>query len=51
MRDEWANFRTYLKDQTTFDPELHEMAIDTCTDNVFGAVLNALAASTHVSPA
>jgi hypothetical protein len=36
-----------LEDQIPFDPELHDgMAINTCVENVSGAVLKALAAST-----
>src|SRR5215475_407826 len=46
-RTDWANFQTHLKDQISFDPELHDgMAIDTCVENISGAVLKALAAST-----
>jgi len=46
-RNDWANFQTQLEELIPFDPELHnEMAIDTCVENVSGAVLKALAAST-----
>ena len=39
---------THLEDLVPFDPELHnEMAIDTCVENFSGAILQALAASTH----
>jgi len=42
-----CNFQTHLEDQILFDPELHnEMAIDTCVENLSGAVMKALAAST-----
>ena len=47
-RTYWANFQTHLEDKITFDPELHEMAIDTCIENS-GTVLKALAASTPKS--
>jgi hypothetical protein len=47
LRDDWDIFQTHLEDQIPFDPELHNgMAIDTCLENVSGAVLKALAAST-----
>jgi len=39
-----------MEDLTLFDPELHEMAIDTCVENFHGAVLKALAASTPKCP-
>jgi hypothetical protein len=43
----WANCQTHLEDQIPLDPELHDgMAIDTCVENLSGAVLKALAAST-----
>jgi hypothetical protein len=46
-RTDWANFQTQLEYQIPFDLELHdEMAIDTCVENLTGAVLKALAAST-----
>jgi len=46
-RTDWTNFQTHLKDQIPFDPELHNgMAIDTCVENISGAVLKALATST-----
>jgi hypothetical protein len=46
-RTDWAKFQTYLEDQIPLDPELHnEMAIDTCVENLCGAILKALAAST-----
>jgi len=35
-----------LEELIPFDPELDEMAIDTCVENFSGAVLKALAAST-----
>jgi len=35
-----------LEELILFDPELYEMAIDTCVENFSGAVLKALAAST-----
>jgi hypothetical protein len=43
--NDWANFQTHLEDQIPFDPELREMAIDTCVENFSGAILKALAAS------
>jgi len=47
-RTDWANFQTQLEELIPFDPELHdEMAIDTCVENFSGAVLKALAESTH----
>jgi len=47
-RTDWVIFQTHLQGQITFDPELHNrMAIDTCVENFSGAVLKALAASTH----
>jgi len=46
MRTDWANFQSHLEELIPFDPELvNEMAIDTCVENFFGAVLSALAAS------
>jgi hypothetical protein len=45
-RTDWANFQTHLEYLILFDPELHEMAIDTCVEDFSGAVLKALAAST-----
>ena len=46
-RTDWANFQTHLEDHIPFDPELHNgMAIETCVENLSGAVLQALAAST-----
>ena len=46
-RTDWANFHTHLEGHIQFDPELHNgMAIDTCVENISGAVLQALAAST-----
>jgi len=45
-RTEWANFQTHLEDQIPLDPELHNgMAIDSLVENIFDAVLKALAAS------
>jgi hypothetical protein len=47
-RTDWANFQTHLEDQIPFNPELHnEMDIDMFVENFSGAVLKALAASTH----
>ena len=44
---DWANFQIHLEDHIPFDPELHNgMANDTCVENLSGAVLKALAAST-----
>jgi len=40
-----ANFQTRLEDLIPFNPELDEIAIDTCVENS-GAILKALAAST-----
>ena len=46
-RTDWAKFQTHLEELIPFDPELHkEMASDTCVENLSGAVLKALAAST-----
>jgi len=46
-RTDWANFQTLLEELIPFDPELYnEMAIDTCVENVSGAVLKSPAAST-----
>jgi hypothetical protein len=46
-RTECAKFKTYLKDQIPFDPELHDgMAINTCVENFLGAILKAVAAFT-----
>jgi len=43
----WAKFQDHLEDQIPFDRELHNgMAIDTCVEKFYGAVLKALAAST-----
>ena len=45
-RTDWANFQTHLEDQIPFDPELNnEMAIDTCVENISGAILKTLAAA------
>jgi len=44
-RTDWANFQTYLEDLIPFNPQLDEMATDTCVENFSGAVLKALAAS------
>jgi hypothetical protein len=35
----WAHFQTHLEDQIPFDPELHEMTIDTYVENFSDAVL------------
>ena len=46
-RTDWASFQTQLEELIPFHSELHnEMAIDTCVENFYGAVLKALAAST-----
>jgi hypothetical protein len=46
-RTDWDKFQSHLEDQIPFDPELlNGMAIDTCVENFFGAVLKALEAST-----
>ena len=45
-RTDWVNLQTHLEELIPFDPELDEMAIDTCVENFSGAVLKALAAST-----
>jgi hypothetical protein len=46
-RTDWAIFQTQLEDQISYGPELHNgMAIDTCVENVSGAVLQDLTAST-----
>ena len=46
-RTDWVNFQVNLEDQIPFDRELHNgMAIDTCVEKFYGAVLKALAAST-----
>ena len=46
-RTEWANFQNHMEDQIPFHPELHNgMAIDTCFENFYGAVLKSLSAST-----
>jgi len=45
-RTDWANFETRLEELIPFDAELHnEIAIDTCVENLSGAVLKALTAS------
>ena len=54
-RTVWANFQTHLEDQIPFDLELHNgMAIDTCVENVSGAVLqhwwHLLSNVAHVTP-
>jgi hypothetical protein len=47
-RIDWANFQTHLEDQIPFDLELHNgLVIDKCVENFSGAVLKALAVSTH----
>jgi len=39
-RTDLSNFQTHLEDQIPFYPELHNgVAIDTCVENVSGAVL------------
>jgi hypothetical protein len=39
-RTDWANFQAQFEDQIPFDPDLHNaMAIDTCVENLSGAVL------------
>jgi hypothetical protein len=44
---DWANFQAQLEAEIPFNPELHNvMAIDTCVENVSGAVLKALTIST-----
>ena len=43
--NDWAILQLHSEYLTTFDPELHEMAISTCVE-ISGAVLKALAAST-----
>jgi hypothetical protein len=49
-RTDRANFQTHLKELIPFDPKLHnEMAMDTCVENISGALLKALAASTPKS--
>jgi hypothetical protein len=45
-RTDWANFQTYLEDQIPFDPELNEMAIDSCVEIFSGVILKARVAST-----
>ena len=45
-RTGWANFKTHLADQIPFNPEFHEMAIDTCVEKFSGAILKAQTAST-----
>ena len=41
-RTEWAKFQSYLEDQIPFDPELNEMAIDSCVEKFSDAILKAL---------
>jgi hypothetical protein len=44
---DWTNFQAHLEAEILFNPELHnDMAIDTCVENFYGAVLKPLAAST-----
>jgi hypothetical protein len=46
-RTDWTKFQTHIEDQIPFEPELFNgMAIDTCVENISGAVLKALEAST-----
>jgi hypothetical protein len=43
----WTNFKTHLEAEIPFNPELHNvMAFDKSVENVSGAVLKALTAST-----
>jgi hypothetical protein len=45
-RIDWAQFQNYLEDQVPFDKDLHnDMAIETCVENFYRAVLKALAVS------
>ena len=45
-RTDWAKFQTHLEAEIPFNPELHKsMDIDTCLENVSGAILGALQAS------
>jgi hypothetical protein len=47
---DWANFQARLEDGITSSPELHdEVSIDTCTERLTGAILEALAAATPKS--
>ena len=45
-RTDWANFQTQLEELILFDPELYEMAIDTCVENFSGAILKVLSTPT-----
>src|SRR5215510_10611054 len=46
-RTDWAKFQTHLEAEIPSNPELHNgIAIDTCVENLSGAILKALATST-----
>jgi len=46
-RTDWAKFQTHLESEIPFKPELHNsMDIDTCVENLSGAIVGALEAST-----
>ena len=46
-RTDWTNFQAHLDDKIPINPEFHNgVAINTCVENMSGAVLKDLAAST-----